>query len=179
MDRRLTLRVFLGLTTAMVLGSSDLGAATPSTRSPSVLPSPEASPFVPLTVAERRALLADFTQRQKEELRVMDRRQKAEMKDLEASQTARDREWKSQERARYMEMSKARKSGAEIRAYVHDRRDRRRALLAIFTDEKNQRKREQDARRRSIIEDQAMRLKEFQQFLDRGERPPSRLWPQF
>jgi hypothetical protein len=142
-------------------------------------PSPSPSPTVQkITPAEAKNLLREFEKAQRSELKALEFRQKFELKELKASQTARRKEWEAKESIALHDFLNQHKKGDEIRAYTADRRVRHTAFLQLLNEELTQRTQNQQVRTNSVKSDQASRLKEFQDSVARGERPPARFWPQ-
>lgn len=107
----------------------------------------------------------------------MKHRQSLELKELRASQRARSKEWKTGENARRRELFAKNTSPKERRAYFKDRQERWDAYRRLLADEYTSRQNEQKARIQAVIEDQAVKLKEFNASLSRQERPADELWP--
>lgn len=162
------------------------GAAGNPQPSPSasVLPTSQASQGAPLpspspliSKSDTKALLKEFKNAQKAELKAIKHQQDFEKKELVASQKAREKEWLLKERDLRHEFFKSHTKGPERRAFVKDFLDRRRALNAMFAEEKAKREQEQNVRFKAVENEQKEKLKEFEEYLNRGERPPERLWP--
>lgn len=148
--------------------------STEPAPSPSASPSPSAAP---LTTAESRQLLAEFNRAQSNELAALKHRQEMELQELKAAQGARRKEWEEKEKAARRQFFSEHSKGPERRAYIKDFIERRNAFLQVLKDEKAQRQKSFEVRLQSVKEDQAGKLKEFQEYLGRQERPPTRLWP--
>jgi hypothetical protein len=145
-------------------------APTPSVKAP-------AAPVVPISSADGKKLLSEFDKAQASEVKALKRRQSQEIKELKYSQDARRREWERKEKEERHRFFAQHKKGAERRAYIKDFIERRNAFFQILSDEMTQRKQSQDARLKSIQAEQGEKKRDFQNCLDRGERPPQRLWP--
>ncbi len=169
---------------APVTSPSTSPSASPSATSPSAVPTPVVS-FGPspsprpllISPAEASKILKEFTRALRSEAKALAHRQKFDLKELKASQAARLREWESSERKARHRFFAENKVPAERRVYVRDFVARRKALLQMMKDERKARERERDSRLSALKQDQASRLKEFQSYLSRGERPPEQLWP--
>jgi hypothetical protein len=147
-------------------------------RSPAIppaSPSPSPSPF--LTSSEVKGLGRQFKKAQDNEYSALKHRQKMEFKELKAAHKAQLSEWESKERDARHKFFAEHKSGPERRTYIQDYTRRREVLLKIQSDEEDRRSREQSVRLDSLKSEQGERLKEFQSYLDRKERPPASLWP--
>jgi hypothetical protein len=173
----------------MVLGlflALEAGAAPSASPVPSVEPSPvvsvaaptgAASP-APVTKDQASALLREFQRAQTGERKALEHQQKTELRNLKASQSARWKEWTVKARLERQQFRKDNpKGGSALRDFVRDERSRGIALQAILKDEYAQRASEHKVHRQSLKEDQVAKLKEFREYLGRGERPPERLWP--
>jgi hypothetical protein len=114
---------------------------------------------------------------QHDELRALDFRQRFEIKELKASQAARRREWENRESAAFHEFLKQGKKGPEIREYTKDRKARHSAFLQLLNEEIAQRSQNHQVHYNSVRMDQEARFKEFENYVNRGEQPPQRLWP--
>jgi acyl-CoA synthetase (NDP forming) len=120
--------------------------------------------------------LKQFNKAQDNEMAALKHRHKSEMKELRAAHKAQLNEWESKERQARHQFFANNKGGPERRTYVQDYLRRREVLLKIQSDDEDRRSQEQSVRVDSLKNDQSQRLKEFQDFLNRGERPPARLW---
>ncbi len=173
-------------------GAGQPPTATPNeapSPPPSVLPSDSPSPALSplpngspqpnrsLTQAERAMLLSEFKKAQRSELKGIQHRQSVEMTELAASQKARYNEWNEAEKAARRKYFSENTKGADRRAYVQDFSKRRDDFLKLMAQEKTARAAENTARVEALKLDHAGKLKEFQEFLSKGERPPSHLWP--
>ena len=169
----------LVLTGAGLLACSVSAGTLPSASpSPSSLPMVTVAPSpVPVSPAEAKSLLKEYTRTLQNQLKAMEHRQKFEVNELKASQSARQKEWELKERDARHKYFAEHPKGPDRRAYVQDFLERRKAFLQILSDERIQRVREQQVRLQSAKEDSDIRLREFQEYLKRGEQPPSRLWP--
>jgi hypothetical protein len=176
-------------------GLTNVHGASPS---PSVIPSdepssavspvlfPPRSPAIPthtptvspsVTPSEAKTLLRQYNKAQDNEMAALKHRHKSEMKELRAAHKAQLNEWEAKERQARHKYFADHKSGPDRRAYVQDYLHRREVLLKIQSDDEDRRTQEQSVRLDSLKNDQAQRLKEFQDFLSRGDRPPAQLWP--
>ena len=141
--------------------------------SPAPLPSLAAAP---LTAGDIKSLGREFSKAQGTELEAIKHRQSIELKELLASQAALYKEWNKKEqteRHKYFEAHK----GAERRTYIKDFILRREAFLKLQKDDKVRRLSDQEVHLKSLKEDQAVKLREFREYLNRGVRPPERFWP--
>ena len=146
---------------------------------PSLSPSPLVVPSsVPLSDGDSARLLKEFKKSLATELQALEHRQKLELVDLKASQVARHKEWEKKEQESRHKFFESHPKGVDTRAYVKNFVNRRKAVLQIQADEILQRKHQNEVRFKSIKEDHIVRLKEFQEYLNRRERPPVRLWPE-
>lgn len=145
--------------------------------SPTISPEPASAPAL-VTKTEAKTLLREFNRALHAESRALDHRQKFELKDLRASQAARKKEWEARERETRRDFFAKNAKGPERRAYIQDFLERRKTLHKMMAEEKRERVRIHDVRRKALREDQTTRSKEFNAYLNRGERPPERLWPQ-
>lgn len=169
----------MGFALGLLLSSAWMDSAGASSPSPSPSPSISASPEpVKLTGAEVKSLLREFNRALHAELRALEHRQKFELKDLVSSQKARKYEWEAREREARRLFFAENEKGPARRAYIQDFLERRKTLHKMMKEEKRERTRTHEVRRKALREDQYVRSKEFQEFLNRGERPPERLWPQ-
>jgi hypothetical protein len=156
--------------------SPDASASPSDSPSPDLSPSPAAS-YASITAAEGRALLRDFLDAHRRELHALEARQSTDLRELKSFQALRLKEWKEQENAARRKYFEEHLAGAERRAYMKDRGRRYEAFRQILSDERATRVRENEARVGSLKSEQAARLMEFKEFLDRGQRPPAELWP--
>jgi hypothetical protein len=104
-------------------------------------------------------------------------RQKAELSEMKAAHKAQLNEWESKEREARHKYFAAHKSGPDRRNYIQDYERRREILLKIQSDDEDKRSHDQSVRLDALKSEQAERLKEFQDYLSRGERPPANFWP--
>jgi len=145
-------------------------------RSPAVpTQTPSISPHV--TPAEAKSLLRQYGKAQDNEMAALKHRQKAELKELKAAHKAQLGEWEAKERDARHKYFAEHKSGPDRRTYVQDYTRRREILLKIQSDDEDRRSQEQSVRLDSLKSDQSQRLKEFQDDLNQGVRPPVTLWP--
>jgi hypothetical protein len=180
--------IYLVLLSALSPGVGHSAAPAPSSApSPVSSPSPGSLPdslpagaaAVPAKISpyERNRLRVEFKRAQANELRALEHRHAFELKDLKASQNVRQKEWEKKEtEARHKFFAENSKS-PDRRTYVQDFIARRKTFRQILTDERNRRAQEQKVRQSSVKEDQIQRLKDFESHLQKGERPPSHLWP--
>jgi hypothetical protein len=149
---------------------------------------PDASPFVEGTAAlsaghgavspdQARNLFSDFARAQKKEVLDLDKKNQAERRDLESNQNARRKVWENQERDARHKFFDEHPLGPDRRAYVKDFISRRNVFLKLLADERTQRIHDQDVTMNALKQDQVVKLREFQEFINRGDRPPQRLWP--
>ncbi len=148
-------------------------AATPA-GTPSPSPSPTSTPLTPAAI---KLLGKEFARAQENELKAMDHQNKSAVRELKASQSARQKEWQHREQEARHKFFAEHPKGAERRDYVHDFVERRKVFLQMLADEASQRAHEQEVRYQSLKEDQAARLKEFQEAIKKGEKPQEKLWP--
>jgi hypothetical protein len=149
-------------------------AVSPSSESPSAVPSP--SPVATVTPDEAKSLLKEFQQAQNTEIKALEHRQKLELKELKAVHAARFKEWNTKEKdARHKFFAENR--GRARRDYIVDFTGRRATFLKMLSEELTSRVNENEVRLKSVKQDQADRLKDFQAALSKGERPEQRLWP--
>jgi hypothetical protein len=132
-----------------------------------------------MTQAERALLLSEFTRHQRMELQALRHQQSRNSEELRASQTARQREWEENEKVARRKFFAENPKGPDRRAYILDFNKRRKDLQTLMKQEKTARDAEHDARLGSMKADQQVKLKEFKEFLSRGERPPESLWPSY
>ena len=130
-----------------------------------------------ITPIDAVKLLKEFKIAQAAEFKAMDHLQRSELKELKFSQAARRKEWLKKEADTRHKFFLDHTQGPDRRTYVQDYIDRRSALFQILADEYKQRLQEQDVRRRSLKDEQAQKLKEFQERLAEGKRPSAKLWP--
>lgn len=174
----------LGIVLAVVSTSGSIAWAASSSPTPkpslvstALVVKPSPTPVDKITPDVASTLLKEFVKSLKNEVRALEHRQSAEYKDLKASQNARKKEWKAKEDQARHAYNAAHPNGQDRRAYVQDFQNRLKALDQMIKEEKKNREKEQDARVQSLKVNQAERLKEFQSYLSRGERPPENLWP--
>lgn len=151
-------------------------AASPS-PSPLVSPQPSVAPE-PLGADEARTLSKEFIRAQRTQLKASEHRQEFELKELSLSHKARIREWDTKEKALRRAFFKEHTRGPERRTYVQDFLARRKAFRAALAEERAAKLKQQEIQRKVLKEDQSAKLKEFDETLKRGQRPPERLWPQ-
>jgi len=152
----------------MLCGAAPSSLPTPS-LSPSASPSPNQVNF--------RTLLKEFVNAQRTEIRAIYHRYKFELQELKASQDARFEDWMKKEKdARHKFCGEH--PGPECGAYVRDFVKRRDAFRKLLKEERFKRKQEQDVHTTSLKQDQASKLKDFKQALDKGASPSPDLWPQ-
>jgi hypothetical protein len=130
-----------------------------------------------MSKSDQRSLLNEFQKAQRSEAAALEHRQGLELKELKASQAARLKEWEAQDHEARRKYFQDHPKGEEKRAWIRDSRERHKALLSLYTEERNQRTHDFEVRRKSVKDDQAAKLKEFQEYLKKGEKPPQRLWP--
>lgn len=159
--------------------SPGVSPAVSAGASPAGSPSPAASPSppAPLNDGQKKQLLRQFARANTAEIEALKHRNAMDLKELEASHRARAKEWEEKEKSARRKFFAEHTQGPDRRQYVKDMQARREAFQKILMDEKAQRLREYEVRIKSMQDDQFERKKEFKQFLSRGERPPSRLWP--
>ncbi len=176
-----------GLLALLLFGSAPARAQAQDDVMPSPSPSPSAAPPprpspTPLsktvTKAEGKQLLAEFGKAQRSETKALEHRQSFEQKEMKASQAARRKEWLAKETDKRHKFLQDHHEGPETRAYIRDYLDRLKALDQIAKDERERRTREQKIRAKSVKDDQTARLKEFNEYLAKGLRPPASLWPE-
>ncbi len=148
--------------------------ASPSPATPAAASSPSTSS---LSTAEQKSLLREFKRAQFSELQALRHRHRLEARELRASHRAKIREWEAKEKTARHEYFAANPKGRERRAYVKDYKQRYEDLRSTLEAERKQREREREEQANSLRQKQARRLKEFRSYLDRGEQPPSELWP--
>ncbi len=137
-------------------------------------PAPEVTP---VSEAEGKQLLYEFTRAQSQDLAGLKKRQATEWKDLKAAQKARQADWDRKERDDRHKFFADHPAGPDRRAYIQDYLNRRRIFAQILSDEASQKSRDQSVRLSAVKEDQALKLKEFKEFLSHSQRPPTALWP--
>jgi hypothetical protein len=152
-------------------------AGTGPSPTPSITTS--ATPERAMTQAERALLLSEFTRHQRMELQALRHQQSRNSEELRASQKARQREWEENEKVARRKFFAENPKGPDRRAYILDFNKRRKDLQTLMKQEKTARDAEHDARLGSMKADQQVKLKEFKEFLSRGERPPESLWPSY
>lgn len=130
-----------------------------------------------VTKSEARLLSREFTRAQANDARKFRQDQLAALKELRASQNARDREWRANEDQRRHEFSGTKPKAPQIRQYISERKDRYQAFQRMLKDEYADRDREAQVRRKAFEDDQAAKKREFDETLQRGERPSDSLWP--
>jgi hypothetical protein len=151
--------------------------ATPvPTLAPQVAP-PPSTQLPPLTAGAAKQMLSEFQRAQSSEMKALDHRNKMELKELKAAHAARQKEWERKEKDARHKFFNEHPDGPVRRDYIHDFIARHSDLLQILSDEKTQRIHELEIRYNSVRDDQVTRLKEFQDSLKRGVRPPANLWP--
>ena len=131
----------------------------------------------PLPPAAAKQMLTEFQRAQNSELKALEHRNKMELKELKAAHAARQKEWEHKEKELRHKFFAEHANGPDRRAYIQDFLGRHKIFLQLLNDERTQHAHEQEVRYNSLREDQVSRLKEFQEMLNRGERPPTRLWP--
>lgn len=173
-----------GLVWAYEVSSTPSPSPSPSPSVPTLFPprspaiptsTPTVSPSV--TPSESKTLLKQFSKAQDNEMSALKHRQKSELKELKAAHRAQLNEWEAKEKDARHKYFADHKSGPDRRAYIQDYTHRREILLKIQSDDEDRRNQEQSARQDSLKNDHAQRLKDFQSYLDRGQRPPAQLWP--
>lgn len=171
----------LAISLGLVLTEVDTFAEDPVVPSPPAEMTGATGPTgtVPkqLSKSDGASLLREFLKAQKSELKALEHRQKLELQGLKAAQNARLKEWKQKEREARSKYFAEHTKGPERRAYVKDERERYSSLQALFKDERAQREREHEVRRKAVMDDQVVKLKEFQELITRSEYPPAKLWP--
>jgi hypothetical protein len=173
----------LGLSLFLVLGT--VAPAQSADPVNSVVSKPQMAPGgnvalppqPPLTPAEGKVVLKEYQRAQYSELKAVEHRQKLELKELKASHGARQKEWDRRETEARHKFFAEHTNGPDRRAYIQDFIERRKSFLQLLNDERTQRTHEQEVRYNSVKSDQNTHLREFQESLMRGERPPARLWP--
>ncbi len=185
-DAESGIRISLGSHSEVV--GQQPGEVAPS-AAPDFSPTAEASPLVSplpngspqpnrsLTQAERAMLISELQRAQRSEYRSIEHRFKLEIKEMLASQKARFREWNETEKIARRKFFSENEKGPERRTYIQDFQKRRNDFIQLMADEKARRTAEQGARLESLRLDHSSKLKEFREFISRGERPPQSLWP--
>jgi hypothetical protein len=181
MDTFIGSRAVVGTLLTLVLGLSLVEARGAPSAFPSASPPPSpvvsASPSASLTPREAKQWLAEFTKAQRTELKALDHRHQSELRELKASQAARFKEFWAKEREQQREYFKTTEKGVEKRDYVHHMNGRRQQFQAALKAEFAQRQQQQAVRKQAVRKDQEARLLEAHKYLDRGERPPTWVWP--
>lgn len=124
-----------------------------------------------------RKLQNEFTKAQWLELEAFKRKEKPDLKTLKATHSASLKEWLEKEKLARREFFTTHSAGKDRRAYIQDWVSRRKDLLKSQENERNQLIQAFEQRVQMMKTEQATRLKEFKDFLRRGEQPPSHLWP--
>ncbi len=135
------------------------------------------SPSPKSLVVNRNALLREFLKAQNTELKAVDHQQKFEMKELKASQDAREKDWNKAEKEARHQFFESHPKGSERREYVQAFIRRRDELHKRYNDERNQKKKEQEAKVAALRKEQSERLKVFKESLEKGASPRPDLWP--
>jgi hypothetical protein len=157
--------------------SSPPSAPEPTSPAPSSAPSPLSEPSpIPLSRSEKATLLANFLRAQRAAVSGLQHQQKLEAQALSTAHRAAFKEWWKRELDAFREYRKGHK-GPQIRSYYKDLMARQKVFLRIQADERARRTQENKARLDSEREEQQRNQKEFRVYLDRGMRPPDRLWP--
>ncbi|MGK5085684.1 hypothetical protein WDW37_20540 [Bdellovibrionota bacterium FG-1] len=138
----------------------------------------QALPVEKMDAAEGRKLFQEFRRAQSFEIKALEHRQKLEIKEMKAIHGVRQKEWERREKDARHKFFAEHSHGPDRRTYIKDFMERRKVFLQMMADERANRIREQDVRLRSVKQDQRARLKEFQEALQRGERPKANIWPQ-
>ena len=129
-----------------------------------------------LSSGDAKQLLKEFRKSEGLQIRAMEHRHNLELKELKAAHAARQKEWYQREKDVRHKFFAEHTNGPDRRAFIKDFLERRKAFLKMISDEWSQRIRDQEVRFTSVKGDQAARLKEFQETLQRGEKPAARLW---
>lgn len=101
-----------------------------------------------------------------------------ELAAVDSAQAAAFKEWWAKQVEERRTFFKSAHSGKEKRAYMKELKSQREGFLSLQSDELTRRKTEQKARLEAERDAQALQLKEFREFLNRGEVPPEKLWPE-
>lgn len=161
-------------------------ASSQASPEPSVSPSeaPSGSPQVspsptepPLSAAEAKVLLSEFSKALSTQLEALRHRQVLERQELREEQKARQSKWDQDERDARHKFFATHPKGPDRRTYIGNYLARRKIFQQILSDEKAQHQREQQAAFNAMVQDQGLRLKEFKADLARQQRPPASLWP--
>ena len=171
-------RYWLTLALAAFTGTPAMAAASSPTGAPSGNSSSLSITHSTVTPTELKTLLREFQRAQKGELQALEHQQDLEKRELRASQNARFKEWKKKEKDERHKLIQQHMPFDQLNPKFKDYVRRMKALQKIFEDERTQQLREHDARLNAIKHDQVTRLREFQDAIQRGDRPPQRLWPE-
>lgn len=175
----MTLKIVGSVVFSILFSTASIAAPIPSpSPSPCVCTCPGPQDGKPtLSPKDITSLLTEFKKAQALELKALDHRHKFQIRDLVATQKSRRKDWEKKEQEARRAYFKEHIKGPERREYVADFIKRRKLLLEMFANEKNERQQAQMIRRKALADEQSSKLKEFQDALKSGTRPPEDLWP--
>ncbi len=132
---------------------------------------------ISMTQAQSNKLVRDFKKAQKNQLSALSHRNKMSLKEMKISQSARKKEWEQKEKEARHLFFKEHQTGPERRQYIKDFLERRQVMVNVHKEELAQLKRENEVRRKTLIDAQKSNLADFMEALKRGETPSQSLWP--
>ncbi len=128
------------------------------------------------STVNKNILIRDLIQVQRAEIKAVENRHKIELKELKISQESHEKEWKKNEDKARHQFFKTHTHGPERRSYIQDFIVRRENLKNLLIQEKNKKKEDQSAQLVNVREKQVLRLKAFQDALEKGMALDSSLW---
>lgn len=126
---------------------------------------------ISMTSAESTRLIRDFKKTQKNELAAFDHRQKTEIKELKQAQAAQRKEWELREKEARHQFFKENSKGPDRRKYIGEFLSRRKSMVEEQKKAMALRIQEQETKRKELIEAQRARWEQFEEAIQRGERP--------
>lgn len=129
------------------------------------------------SAAQTKRLVREFVRAQENELLLLRRKNNADLKALRTSQSAAFKEWDAHERDARHKYFADHKGGPERRTYIQDYKKREDDYILNQKTEESARKRAHDSSLESLRLQHIEKLKEFHNYLNRGEHPPAELWP--
>lgn len=130
-----------------------------------------------LNQGEAATLLQQFSNAQKTEVKAMNHRQNFELKELRISQDTRLREWEKAERAARIQFFEVHTKGPDRRTYIQDFIKRRELVRKQFVDQRTQKISDHEASLKVLKDDQAQKMNQFRESIQKGDLPSQDLWP--
>lgn len=159
---------------AAVTGILACAGEKPPVSAPSVFTSPASR--IPITAADARKLFTDFQTALRKELKAQERVNADEYKAFKVNQARELKRWKEEENRARKQFFSTHSSSAERRVYMHDRNRRYDEYVKAQAQARTDYQKLQEEKMRGFKSQQMVRVREFQDFLTRNEKPPAWLW---